>query len=71
MGVEKGKLAQKLFYLSLTGDFITQCGIIADLSTNVAHCTQAHDMLPFGPLVFLTKIKGTVLHKTHQLELNV
>ena len=25
LGVEKGKLAQKLFYLSLTGNFTAQC----------------------------------------------
>ena len=27
MGVKKGKLAQKLFYLSFTGNFTTQCKI--------------------------------------------
>ena len=29
----------------------TRMAALADLSTNVTHCTQLHDMWPFGPLL--------------------
>ena len=32
-------------------DQITKMAALTDSSTNVAHCTQVHDMLSFGPLV--------------------
>ena len=39
-----------------------------DVATNVAHCTQVHNMWPFGPLVILIKsylqFKGLVHNYT-------
>ena len=34
-------------------DEYTKMAVLANMSKKVAHCTQVHDMWPFGPLVYL------------------